>query len=293
MRPSVSSTRFMLYVLAVGMMAIIVTIFFGLRDVLDTPLIALLLLLPVGLSTAIWGLGPGISSALCAFLAFNYFFIQPYYTFIVHRPSDLVMLLIFLIVAVAISQLVGRAQAGVAAAKARERDATELYELSTALAGLQNDQTIAQVLVEHFQAIFECESIEINLTGAQPFVFGLPPNSGLPDRTPDLMVSLQALRGPMGEVRLWRRAPFISPGEKQLVKTLASQGALALERAALAQAESRAKVLEESDRFKSSLLSSVSHELRTPLATIKAAASSLRTGEVGWESQLAANCLPR
>jgi two-component system sensor histidine kinase KdpD len=284
MRASSFSSRFIAYLLAIGMIVVIAVIFFGLRDVLDPPLIALLLLLPVGLSTAIWGLGPGISSALCAFLAFNYFFIEPYYTFIVHRPSDLVVLMVFLIVAVAISQLVGRAQAGMAAARAREREATQLYELSTALSGLQSDQAIAQVIAEHFQAIFGCESIEVNLSGAQPFVFRLPHNAAMPQRTPELMAPLHAIRGLMGEIRLWRRTPIISPGERQLLKTLASQSALALERATLAQAESRAKILEESDRFKSSLLSSVSHELRTPLATIKAAASSLRTGEVGWES---------
>jgi two-component system sensor histidine kinase KdpD len=36
--------------------------------------------------------------------------------------------------------------------------------------------------------------------------------------------------------------------------------------------------------MKSALLSSVSHELRTPLSTIKAAATSLRSGEVNWDS---------
>lgn len=51
-----------------------------------------------------------------------------------------------------------------------------------------------------------------------------------------------------------------------------------------AQAEKRAKLLEESDRLKSALLSSVSHELRTPLATIRAAATSLLNGEVQWDS---------
>jgi two-component system sensor histidine kinase KdpD len=73
-------------------------------------------------------------------------------------------------------------------------------------------------------------------------------------------------------------------GEKRLLETFASQGALALERARLAQAESRARVLEESDHLKSILLSSVSHELRTPLSTIKAASSSLRGNEVSWDS---------
>jgi two-component system sensor histidine kinase KdpD len=83
---------------------------------------------------------------------------------------------------------------------------------------------------------------------------------------------------------LWRAGPLISPSEKRLFQTFASQGALALERAWLAQAEARAHILEESDQLKSAILSSVSHELRTPLSTIKAAASSLRGKEVSWDS---------
>ena len=52
----------------------------------------------------------------------------------------------------------------------------------------------------------------------------------------------------------------------------------------LSQAASRARLLEDSDQFKSSLLSSVSHELRTPLATIKAAVTSLRSETVEWDT---------
>lgn len=291
MRISTFTARFLSYLFAVGLIAIVVLVFSALREVLDTSLVALLLLIPVGLSTAIWGLGPGISAALFAFLGFNYFFIQPYYTLTVHRPSDLVALMVFLIVAVVISQLVGRAQAGMAAATAREREATQLYELSTALAGRQDDQTIARTLAEQVQVMFAGEYMQVNLAGPQPFVVQLPARAALPSRPPELIVPIQAVRGLMGEIRLWRTEPAISSGEKRLLQTFASQGALALERAALAQAESRAKVLEESDRFKSSLLSSVSHELRTPLATIKAAASSLRGGQINWDSPARAELL--
>ncbi|HMD81319.1 MAG TPA: ATP-binding protein, partial [Anaerolineales bacterium] len=117
----------------------------------------------------------------------------------------------------------------------------------------------------------------------QPFIFHLP-EINPPTRVPELVVPIQAARGILGEIRFWRAAPAISSGERRLLQTFASQGALALERAWLAQAESRARVLEESDKLKSAILSSVSHELRTPLATIKAAASSLRSKEVGWDS---------
>jgi two-component system sensor histidine kinase KdpD len=265
------------------LIASITAIFFALRDVLDTTLVALLYLIPLGMITAFWGLGPGITSALITFLTFNYFFIKPYYTFTVHQPTDVVILIVFFIVAVVISQLVGRAQAGLAAATAREREATQLYELSTALTGLHNDHNIAQILAKQVHALSQGEYIELNIAGTDPFTFQLPKTSP-PPRLPELIVQIQAARGALGEIRLWRAAPAISSSERRLLQTFASQGALALERAWLAQAESRAKVLEESDRLKSAILSSVSHELRTPLSTIKAAASSLRGKEVNWDS---------
>lgn len=74
MRSSFIISRFWQYFLAILSIASITTIFFTLRDELDTTLIALLYLIPLGLITAFWGLGPGITSALITFLAFNYFF---------------------------------------------------------------------------------------------------------------------------------------------------------------------------------------------------------------------------
>jgi two-component system sensor histidine kinase KdpD len=271
------------YFLSLVLIASITVILFVLRDVLNTTLIALLYLIPLGLITAVWGLGPGVTSALITFLTLNYFFIEPYYTFTVHQPTDIVILAVFLIVAVVISQLMGRAQASLAAATAREREATQLYELSTALTGLQDDHAIARILAKQVHAVSQGEHVEVSITSTDPFAFHIP-EMGSPPRSPDGIVPIQAARGLLGEIRLWKTGPAISSNERRLLQTFASQGALALERARLAQAESRAKVLEESDRLKSAILSSVSHELRTPLSTIKAAASSLRGKEVDWDS---------
>jgi two-component system sensor histidine kinase KdpD len=94
---------------------------------------------------------------------------------------------------------------------------------------------------------------------------------------------MTSTRGQLGEIHLWREQA-LTPAEDRLLMTFAGEGALALERALLVQTETRAKILEESDRLKSALLSLVSHELRTPLVTIKAAATSLRSGEVDWHS---------
>jgi K+-sensing histidine kinase KdpD len=194
-----------------------------------------------------------------------------------------VILVIFLIVAIVISQLVGRMQVSLAAATAREREATQLYELSTALAGLQDRRTIAEILAKQVQNVSQGEAVELNITGIPSLVIRLP-EINQPPRPPEWVLPIQVAHTVLGEIQLWRVAPALTSGEKRLLQTFASQGALALERARLAQAESRARVLEESDRLKSAILSSVSHELRTPLSTIKAAASSLRSNDVNWDS---------
>ncbi len=77
---------------------------------LEIQLIALLYLLPVMISTVQWGLMPGVFAGMLAFLTFNFYFIQPYHTFAVHKTQDLISLIIFLIVGVLVSQLIGQLQ---------------------------------------------------------------------------------------------------------------------------------------------------------------------------------------
>src|SRR5262249_9595408 len=62
---------------------------------------------------------------------------------------------------------------------------------------------------------------------------------------------------------------------QRLLVLLAQQAALIIERTHLVRQAAQAQVLADTDRLKSSLLSSVSHDLRTPLTVIKGAASTL------------------
>ena len=162
------------YLLSFLLIGLVTAAFVGLRNVLDTTVVTLLYLIPLGMITAFWGLGPGITSALVTFLALNYFFLRPYYTFTIHRPTDVVTLIVFFIVAVVISQLVGRMQAGLAEARLREQEATQLYELSTALVGLRGEQPIAQTLAGQVQAVTHSEHVELGISSAQPFSCHVP-----------------------------------------------------------------------------------------------------------------------
>ncbi len=265
---------------AAAILAIVVTTaaMLPIREVLGAPIAALLYLLPIGMTTWIWGLGPGVAASFSAFLAFNYFYLSPYYTFNVHQAQDLLALGVFFVVAGVISQLVGRARAGLAQAQAREREATHLYELSTTLAGVHSQDAIAPVIEAQARSTFAARAAHVSLVSVERPAA----TADAASEPPTVTIPLTTARGQLGEIRLWLDAAAFTPAEERLARAFASQCALALERAALAQAEQRARLLEASDEFKTALLSSVSHELRTPLATIRAAATSLRAGEVGW-----------
>jgi len=263
----------------------------------DHTVLSLLYLLPVVLSSLLWGLGPGALVALVSFLALNYFFVAPYYTLLVHRTQDLVVLIVFLGVSITIGQLVGRVSKSLNESTAREHEAIHLYELIMHLAGLQDEQEIVSTLAEQTLITLHADRIDV-LVEAQG---NLPARhvrmadrskTGFPlEDSPTYITPLQSARGFLGEIKVWREVTSLTQAEERLLQTFASQGVQALERVRLSQAASRARLLEESDRFKSSLLSSVSHELRTPLATIKAAVTSLRSGMVEWETEARADLL--
>ena len=196
------------YFPAILFIAVTTAILFLLRESLGLPIIVLLFLLPVGLSTALWGLGPGITSAICAFLLINYFFIEPFYTFRIHQTQDLLMLVIFLIVAVVISQLVGRINMSLSEAKAREREAIWLYELSTNLVGLNDDRAIANTLADKVMVTYQADYVQVSLEasmGISPIVIDIPENESHPIQKPAAVAPLQTARGLLGEICFWPR----------------------------------------------------------------------------------------
>ncbi|OGO27132.1 MAG: hypothetical protein A2136_11065 [Chloroflexi bacterium RBG_16_54_11] len=263
----------------------------------DHTILSLLYLLPVVLSSLLWGLGPGALVAVASFVALNFFFVPPYNTLFVHSTRDFVVLIVFLGVSITIGQLVGRVSKSLAETTAREHEAIHLYELTMHLAGLQDEQAIVSVLAEQTLITFRASRVDILVEpqGGAPAKHVRLEDRSQPDLSlgamPSFITPLQSARGFLGEIKIWRDPPTLSQAEERMLNTFASQGVLALERVRLSEAASRARLLEDSDRFKSSLLSSVSHELRTPLATIKAAITSLRSQTVEWDTEARADLL--
>jgi two-component system, OmpR family, sensor histidine kinase KdpD len=256
-------------------------------NILNVQNIALIYLIPVMLSTALWGMIPGLLAGFISFLAFNYFFIAPYDTLLVHQSQDIITLVIFLVVSVVVSQLLGQARRAVLLARVKEWEATKMYELTAALSSSTNILAVAETLCEKMISTFHFEyaEVEVKVGKDEKKIIGAYPKANHPTQPAEMTRSLTTQREEEGVVRAWYRKHELTDGEKRLIDAFLAQSALEIERIKLSENKNKLQVLEESDLLKTSLLNSVSHELRSPLAAIKASISSLRSGTIKWEAE--------
>jgi K+-sensing histidine kinase KdpD len=206
------------------------------RDTLGEAVIALLYLVPVGWSAAKWGQGAGVSAAVSAALAFDYFFIPPFLTFAVGRLEGWLVLAIFLVVSIVV---IGRIQTSLTKAQNAEREAVFMYEISASLAGLRTQEAVVHSLATSLQLMFQAELVEVCIQPAnkpEPFLVKVPPagvGSGLPDR----ILPILASPGLIGEIRIWRGHGWLPTEGSRLLNNLTTQASQALERARLAEAD--------------------------------------------------------
>lgn len=199
------------------------------RDTLGEGVIALVYLVPISWATTRWGPGPGACAAVIAFLCFNFFFIPPFFTFIVGRLESWLLLIIFLAVALIV---IGRIQYGLALARQREREALYMYELSAGLAMARTAEAAAKVLARHLQQLYQARLVRVSVQAAdQPagVIVTLPAARSEAGR-PDLIVPLLSARSLIGEINIWRGHSPLPPADNRLIQNFAAQTAYALER---------------------------------------------------------------
>jgi len=86
---------------------------------------------------------------------------------------------------------------------------------------------------------------------------------------------LQGVRARVGVAGIVATALASGSDEEKLALALLDQGAVALERADLAEQALETETLLRTDRFRDALMNSVSHDLRTPLSTVLGASTTL------------------
>ena len=275
-----------------------------LASFLDPTNIALLYLVAVVLSATRWGLGPSIVSSVVSVVLLDALFVPPFEILSISGARDLVTRAVFLLVAGVVSQLGSRIRMDVQAAHRREQEADALYELSREIAFVQDWSRILDVALTQTGKVFQADAVALlpgtdgqlapihafSLTSverrAAQWAFDHRTATGrgatVMREGSLLFMPLQTAQGSFGVLglRLPGRDRVLDPDQRRLLETIAGQVAVALEHAQLGAQAEQARLLEETDRFRSALLSSLSHDLRTPLASIVGSVTSLMDSQV-------------
>ena len=230
----------------------------------------LIYLVAVVALAVIGGFWPAVLAAASASLLLNWYFTPPLHTFTIDKPDNLLALLLFVTVAVAVSSVVHLAASRAGqAARSREEARSLLALAQTVLGGADTPAAVLDHLVQTLGG--QAELLE-NVSGRWVKIAA----SG--SAGPSAPITRVGARSDLALEVSGQPRP-IAPG---LLAGFAAQTAAALDRERLRTQAAQAEALAEGNRMRTALLAAVSHDLRTPLASIKASVSSLRQTDVAW-----------
>ena len=245
----------------------VLTIFRPHLDIADELLIYLVVVVAV---TVLGGFWPAVLAAVAASLLLNWYFTEPIHTFTIQQPKELLALLLFVTVAVAVSSVVHlAARRAVQAERAREEAAALLELAQTVLGGADSPAAVLEHLTRTHGGQAELQERVAGrwVRAASSGVEGRLPAASRIDIRSDLILLVTG------------QTDSATPA---LLAGYAAQAAAALDRERLRTQAAQAEALAEGNRMRTALLAAVSHDLRTPLASIKASVSSLRQTDVEW-----------
>jgi two-component system sensor histidine kinase KdpD len=285
-------------IVAIGLgIAILIQPWFGIENV------DLVLLTAVVGVAGRYGLWPSLLATVVASLCYNFFFLPPVYTFTITDPTNVAAFVLFMVVAMLVSNVAGRVRSQADTAIGRVRTTESLYAFSRKLAGTA---TLDDVLWATAYQIALMLKVRVVLLlpqdGVLTVMAGYPPEDQLDqadlaaanwawandrpagrgsDTLPGakrLFLPMRTGRGLIGAIGIDsdKTGPLFTPDQRRLLEALVDQGALAIERVLLVEDMDRVKRTVESDRLRGALLTSISHDLKTPLASVLGAASTLR-----------------
>lgn len=248
------------------------------------------------------GRGPAALAAVVNVLVFDFFFVQPRFSFAVSDAQYLLTFAVMLAVGLITGQLTARLRYQLRVAEQRERRARALYEMARDLSGALTTEQVIELsnrslaagfnaattvllpdLHERLQLSSEPEAQRLavlDVAMAQwAFDHGQPAGAGT-DTLPSSARLYLPLKAPMrtrGVLAILPKVPrwLMVPEQRRQLDTFASLIAIALERVHYADVARSALVQMESERLRNSLLSALSHDLRTPLTALVGLAEAL------------------
>ncbi|MBV8199145.1 MAG: sensor histidine kinase KdpD, partial [Acidobacteria bacterium] len=269
-----------------------------LRRILPTEAADMIYLASIVAIAVVWGTWPALLGTVLGLFAWDFFFIPPLYQVTIDSPRDVVTGCVFTAVAVLTGTLAGRVRAEMRAAAGRIEGLRRIGAFSRRLGQATTEPDLLAEIARQAagvgsqSVVLTQEADSLALVAAEPpsaeldagawaaaqwaWSHGEPTGKGT-STLPSASWRFLPIRTARGQLGILGACPEGELGEprSQALEALADQAGVALERVRLASEAARAAALEDTQRLRTTLLSSLGHDLQPPLTDIHSAASRL------------------
>ena len=299
--PSFTST-IRQYFIASLIVILIASICFSIKEFIGYQVVSYALLFVVSTLAFFFGTGPILVSATMSAIIWDFFFIPPPYTLHVNKPEDMLMLIMFFIIALLSGVLTSRIKRQEKKIRIREERTNALYQLTRDLSTATGIDEVITIAKNSIQKYFNLGSLILLKNDAEKLDYSIRRNSKInlssndmsvaewtfqhsvkagkyTDTLPSSGYTFYPLKGNqmnLGVIAIQQDIVF-TQGEEQFWEAFISQISGKFEREYLRNMAKQAFLLNESDKLYKTLFNSISHELRIPVATIMGASDSLLT----------------
>jgi len=263
-----------------------------------------------------FGPGPTLLAALISALSWDYFFIPPLYTFHIAKIEDILMFVMYFIVAFVTGVLSARIRLKGMLARQREERTNALFNLLKELSSAPGIDEVAEITIRNIEQTFDVEAIlfladkEGQITNKQhnastysidenewhiaQWVFMNGFKAGKFTNTLPFSTStyypIASSRNKYGSIGIRTfNEEQLSADQQNLLDAFITQITTIVEREYLNDLAKQTLLISESEKLYKTLFNSISHELKTPITTIIGAASSLSDDLFSTNSALSKN----
>lgn len=297
------------FLIALVVTTIVAAFCYPFQSAIGYQTVGLIFLITISVLSLFLGRAALIFMAILNFTVWNFFFIQPLYTFRVHSIHDLIALFANLVVALAASALISRIRKSQRTLQASQENMILIHGF---LESLNNSTSIKEVVKRAQESIrvnFMADIVVylINKTGkgldSRPFgdasldnpdlfhhaerLFEITESDNLPREFQNVFFyPLKEPRTTIGLIGIkFRKYP---PEKEKLIMLQAfiSQIASALDREISIDKVKVQEISAESEKLFQTVLNSVSHELKTPIAIISASVSNLNDDRMSSQPEI-------
>jgi two-component system, OmpR family, sensor histidine kinase KdpD len=308
--PSFTS-NFTQYLITLAIILLAMTVCFLLKDIIGYQVVSFCLLFLVSTLALFFGTGPILLAATLSAVIWDFLFIPPPFTLHIENPVDVLMLIMFFIIALLNGILTSRVRGQEKKIRVREERTHALYQLTRELTMASGIEEVLNIALKSIQRNFslncaillknELNQLENHVRhdteirfsendwSIAQWVFKHSIKAGkYTDTLPSTNYTFYPLVGysnNMGVIAVFHTTVF-TQGEGQFWETFMSQISGKFEREFLREVAKKTYILSESDKLYKTLFNSISHELRIPVATIMGASDTLLSQQYPEETKL-------